>query len=88
LIDPHRLQAPLDEATEHVLSANEGNTASRSSNSYRFTENTRCIIYGLQHRACQGMLDFDFICKRKTPSVAVRPTLSVAIHFVVVGVGC
>jgi ATP citrate (pro-S)-lyase len=25
---------------------------------------------GLQPRAVQGMLDFDFICKRKTPSVA------------------
>ena len=25
---------------------------------------------GLQPRAVQGMLDFDFICKRTTPSVA------------------
>lgn len=25
---------------------------------------------GLQPRAVQGMLDFDFICKRKSPSVA------------------
>lgn len=25
---------------------------------------------GLQPRAVQGMLDFDFICKRGTPSVA------------------
>jgi hypothetical protein len=25
---------------------------------------------GLQPRAVQGMLDFDFICKRNTPSVA------------------
>lgn len=25
---------------------------------------------GLQPRAVQGMLDFDFICKRKNPSVA------------------
>lgn len=24
----------------------------------------------MQPRAVQGMLDFDFICKRKTPSVA------------------
>ena len=35
-----------------------------------FTDKTRCIVYGLQPRAVQGMLDFDFICKRKTPSVA------------------
>lgn len=25
---------------------------------------------GMQPRAVQGMLDFDFICKRSTPSVA------------------
>ncbi|MCJ1235306.1 citrate synthase [Varicellaria rhodocarpa] len=35
-----------------------------------FHEKTRCFVYGLQPRAVQGMLDFDFICKRNTPSVA------------------
>lgn len=35
-----------------------------------FSNNTRAFVYGLQPRACQGMLDFDFICKRKNPSVA------------------
>ncbi|KAF2483171.1 citrate synthase-like protein [Neohortaea acidophila] len=35
-----------------------------------FHNKTRCFVYGLQTRAVQGMLDFDFICKRKTPSVA------------------
>ncbi|KAL2265732.1 hypothetical protein VTJ83DRAFT_6832 [Remersonia thermophila] len=35
-----------------------------------FSEKTRCLVYGLQPRAVQGMLDFDFICKRATPSVA------------------
>ncbi|KAJ1915839.1 ATP citrate lyase subunit 1 [Mycoemilia scoparia] len=35
-----------------------------------FTNNTRAIVFGMQPRAVQGMLDFDFICKRKTPSVA------------------
>ncbi|RDA84022.1 hypothetical protein CP532_2917 [Ophiocordyceps camponoti-leonardi (nom. inval.)] len=35
-----------------------------------FNDKTRCFVYGLQPRAVQGMLDFDFICKRKTPSVA------------------
>ncbi|KAK4098248.1 citrate synthase [Parathielavia hyrcaniae] len=35
-----------------------------------FHDKTRCFVYGLQPRAVQGMLDFDFICKRKTPSVA------------------
>ncbi|KAI1632426.1 citrate synthase-like protein [Biscogniauxia mediterranea] len=35
-----------------------------------FNNKTRCLVYGLQNRAVQGMLDFDFICKRATPSVA------------------
>jgi hypothetical protein len=33
-----------------------------------FTPETRCIVYGLQNRAVQGMLDFDFMCKVR-PSV-------------------
>ncbi|CCI11107.1 hypothetical protein ABG067_003067 [Albugo candida] len=36
----------------------------------RLQEDTRCIVYGLQQRAVQGMLDFDFLCKRRNPSVA------------------
>jgi ATP citrate (pro-S)-lyase len=35
-----------------------------------FTAMTRCVVYGLQHRAVQGMLDFDFMCKREKPCVA------------------
>ena len=35
-----------------------------------FSASTRCIIYGLQIRAAQGMLDFDRLCKREKPSVA------------------
>ncbi|KAF9579689.1 citrate synthase, partial [Lunasporangiospora selenospora] len=35
-----------------------------------FTSKTRSFIYGMQPRAVQGMLDFDFICKREAPSVA------------------
>jgi len=33
------------------------------------TAETRAIVYGMQMRAVQGMLDFDFMCKRKNPSV-------------------
>lgn len=32
--------------------------------------NTQAIVYGMQLKAVQGMLDFDFLCKRKKPSVA------------------
>lgn len=35
-----------------------------------FDEKTRCLVFGLQPRAIQGMLDFDFSCGRETPSVA------------------
>ena len=35
-----------------------------------FDEKTRSFVYGLQPRAIQGMLDFDYSCGRGTPSVA------------------
>lgn len=35
-----------------------------------FHNKTRAFIYGMQPRACQGMLDFDYMCRRETPSVA------------------
>ncbi|CAG8646722.1 6918_t:CDS:2, partial [Funneliformis caledonium] len=35
-----------------------------------FTSETRAFVYGMQPRAVQGMLDFDYICKRQIPSVA------------------
>ncbi|TPX57428.1 hypothetical protein SpCBS45565_g08204 [Spizellomyces sp. 'palustris'] len=35
-----------------------------------FTSRTRSFIYGMQPRAVQGMLDFDFMCNREQPSVA------------------
>jgi len=35
-----------------------------------FSKKTRAIIWGLQTRAVQGMMDFDFVCGREEPSVA------------------
>ena len=35
-----------------------------------FTKKTRSIVYGRQFVACQGMLDFDYVCTREQPSVA------------------
>ena len=47
------------------------NTGAQQRPSYRpFDANTRSFVYGLQPRAIQGMLDFDFSCGRETPSVA------------------
>ncbi|KAJ8964231.1 hypothetical protein NQ314_005060 [Rhamnusium bicolor] len=34
-----------------------------------FTNTTRAIIWGMQNRAIQSMLDFDFVCRRNEPSV-------------------
>lgn len=48
-----------------------------------FDRNTQAIVYGLQRNAIQRMLDFDFVCKRETPSVAaiIRPTQGGAIGY-------
>merc|ERR1719479_617956 len=35
-----------------------------------FTKSSRAIIWGLQTRAVQGMMDFDYVCGRSEPSVA------------------
>lgn len=35
-----------------------------------FSNKTRSVIWGMQTRAVQSMLDFDFVCRRSEPSVA------------------
>lgn len=47
-----------------------------------FTAATRCVVYGLQQRAVQGMLDFDYMCKREKPSVAAMIFPFSANHYV------
>jgi ATP citrate (pro-S)-lyase len=47
-----------------------------------FTAMTRCVVYGLQHRAVQGMLDFDYMCKREKPSVAAMIFPFSANHYI------
>jgi succinyl-CoA synthetase alpha subunit len=41
-----------------------------------FSRDTRALIYGYQQNPIQRMLDFDYVCQRKTPSVAaiINPT--------------
>lgn len=34
-----------------------------------FNNATKSIVWGMQNRAIQGMLDFDFVCRRPEPSV-------------------
>ncbi|XP_036428027.1 ATP-citrate synthase isoform X2 [Colossoma macropomum] len=35
-----------------------------------FSNHTKSIVWGMQTRAVQGMLDFDYVCSREEPSVA------------------
>jgi len=44
------------------------NDVSKSS-MHLFTSGTKAIVWGLQSRAVQGMLDFDYVCSRRSPSV-------------------
>ncbi|KZC11787.1 PREDICTED: ATP-citrate synthase [Dufourea novaeangliae] len=41
-----------------------------TTNKQLFSSKTRAIIWGMQTRAVQSMLDFDFVCRRSEPSVA------------------
>ncbi|BES99753.1 unnamed protein product [Nesidiocoris tenuis] len=50
-----------------------GSTASAGDHgSYKplFRPESKAIIWGMQTRAVQGMLDFDFVCRREEPSVS------------------
>ena len=48
----------------------EAKLGSKTGTNDLFTKKTRCLIYGRQFKACQGMLDFDYVCTREQPSVA------------------
>lgn len=41
----------------------------KSSSNVLFSNKTKAIVWGMQTRAVQGMLDFDFVCRRSDPSV-------------------
>ncbi|XP_036143745.1 ATP-citrate synthase isoform X2 [Monomorium pharaonis] len=43
---------------------------SSNDNRQLFSNKTKSIIWGMQTRAVQSMLDFDFVCRRSEPSVA------------------
>ncbi|XP_042203092.1 ATP-citrate synthase-like isoform X2 [Homarus americanus] len=44
--------------------------SSKRDSTQLFHKETKAIIWGMQTRAVQGMLDFDFVCSRPEPSVA------------------
>ncbi|OJT09205.1 ATP-citrate synthase [Trametes pubescens] len=56
---------------DQIVSFDHKTSAAHSRPWYRpFDAQTRSFVYGLQPRAIQGMLDFDYSCGRETPSVA------------------
>jgi ATP citrate (pro-S)-lyase len=64
-----RADGGRSQANDHIVRFDT--SASYNRPSYRpFDSTTRSFVYGLQPRAIQGMLDFDYSCGRETPSVA------------------
>lgn len=45
-----------------------------------FGPNTKAVVWGLQTRAVQGMLDFDYACGRREPSVVAMTYPMVSDH--------
>ncbi|KAK2727044.1 hypothetical protein QYM36_007785, partial [Artemia franciscana] len=68
---PKNGQTPLSRTTsQQSTTAVDGSTADKKKPAYAlFTKNTKAIIWGMQTRAVQGMLDFDFVCRRSEPSI-------------------
>lgn len=60
------------------LTSSKGNVPSAEHGYNLFSETTKAIVWGIQTRAVQGMLDFDYVCSRQAPSV-------VAIWYPLVG---
>ncbi|XP_055541492.1 ATP-citrate synthase isoform X2 [Wyeomyia smithii] len=66
-----------DVATSSTSTANNSGTSVKytqskiGSGEYQrmFTNRTKALVWGMQTRAVQSMLDFDFICRRDEPSV-------------------
>jgi len=64
-----RADGGRNQPNDQIVHFDAQNASSRPA--YRpFDATTRSFVYGLQPRAIQGMLDFDYSCGRETPSVA------------------
>eukprot|EP01035_Chromulina_nebulosa_P017875 gene17875-23491_t len=69
-LTPEEESAIKNAEAEQKTSEPSAPSASEGHSIVNMTPDTRCIVYGLQTVAVQGMLDFDFMCQRKKPSVA------------------
>uniref|UniRef100_A0A7N6ASB5 ATP-citrate synthase n=1 Tax=Anabas testudineus TaxID=64144 RepID=A0A7N6ASB5_ANATE len=54
----------------HTISVLLTSCALWSKGTTLFSKHTKTIVWGMQTRAVQGMLDFDYVCSRVEPSVA------------------
>ena len=64
----HSSKLPTEEVSKALMPQDDSHDANHKIEN--FCASTRGVVYGLQNRAVQGMLDFDFMCKRSKPSVA------------------
>lgn len=70
-IDPNQVVIREEHTVDPQLFGSVGNSNSAQTNWYTlFNKDTRSVVYGMQPRAVQEMLDFDYMCRRSTPSVA------------------
>jgi len=65
--DPGKTRTPDEVEGGRKLSVPESPNAEQCQP--LFTAETKAIVWGMQTRAVQSMLDFDFVCRRKNPSV-------------------
>ena len=87
-----RAQQPdsLKSANSLTVAGSAANEAGAGSGSRRasdvpgartlFGPHSKAVVWGLQTRAVQGMLDFDYACRRKEPSVVAMTYPMVSDH--------
>lgn len=64
------VQNAADPSSLFLTSASTLITSTSRGPEQLFDQGTKAFVFGMQQRAVQGMLDYDYICKRKSPSVA------------------
>ncbi|XP_046674002.1 ATP-citrate synthase isoform X2 [Homalodisca vitripennis] len=67
--DKAQAKPPVDSPSSASLGS-PTKSASAGDSQSMFTNKSKAIVWGMQTRAVQSMLDFDFVCRRSEPSVA------------------
>ena len=68
--DKQKFSWDVDSKQIEEAKQEEKNDVENATKQYTMNTSTRAIVYGMQTRAVQNMLDFDYICRRSKPSVA------------------